>query len=171
MGTYKDSEYKKKHYEVNKEKYIAKAKAWKAANPDKIKESSARRYAKKKDHILAKTKEWQATQTPEANRARAKKWRDANPGHAAFSCASRRNRINRQTPPWVKDEELKGYYLMAARLTECTGIKHHVDHIYPIKGVGSSGLHVPWNLQVIPAHINHKKHNKQPEEFYNGFRL
>lgn len=168
MGTHRDPEYKRKHYQANKEKYIARAKAWKEANPDKIKESSARRYSKKKDHILAKTREWYSTQTPEANRARAKSWRDANPGKSGFYCANRRSRVANQTPSWVDLKDLEGYYVMAARLTKCTGIPHHVDHIFPIKGKNSSGLHVPWNLQVIPAHINHKKHNKQPEEFYNG---
>ena len=167
-GSYADPEYKRKHYLANKEKYKAKAKAWKEANPDKVKETSSRRYKKKKDHILAVTTAYYNSLPPETRRARAKAWRDKNPGHAASTCAKRRTSLVQQCPPWVDQKEITAFYEMAARVSKCLGIKHHVDHIYPIKGKTSRGLHVPWNLRVIPATINHKKHNKLPEEFKHG---
>lgn len=57
-------------------------------------------------------------------------------------------------------DEIRKLYDEAARLTRETGIKHHVDHIVPLKSPVVSGFHVEHNLQVIPKLVNLAKGNR-----------
>lgn len=66
-------------------------------------------------------------------------------------------------PSWLTDiqkTEIKNFYWMAKDLELVSGQRYHVDHIIPLKGDSVCGLHVPWNLQVLPADINLSKGNK-----------
>ena len=63
------------------------------------------------------------------------------------------------TPKWLTNEqkaEIQWYYSEAQRL----GLT--VDHIWPIRGKNSCGLHVPWNLQLLTQRDNDVKGNKEP---------
>jgi hypothetical protein len=67
-----------------------------------------------------------------------------------------------RTPKWLTNEHLKqieAIFIEAAELTK-TGCPHEVYHIIPLCGNTVSGLHVPWNLQILPRHLNRSKHNK-----------
>ena len=68
-----------------------------------------------------------------------------------------------RTPKWLSDFDLlkmQCYYQLAAMYSKESGQQWHVDHIVPLQGKTVSGLHVPWNLQVIPADENIRKSNK-----------
>jgi predicted Fe-S protein YdhL (DUF1289 family) len=66
------------------------------------------------------------------------------------------------SPEWRGKAEIRAIYAEAKRKTKETGIEHHVDHIYPLQGVISCGLHVPHNLRVIPKLENCTKSNGHP---------
>ncbi len=166
MGTYKDPDYKKKHYEANKEKYKAKAAKWQAENPEKVKEYNRKRYIKHKERIAARHKAYYESLPVEVTRKRAKNWRDKNPGKAAAMCAKRRAKIKQCSFSSIPDHEIAAFYEMAARVSKCLGIPHDVDHYYPLQGETCCGLHIPSNLRVIPASLNRSKNNKLPEEYH-----
>ena len=66
-------------------------------------------------------------------------------------------------PNWLTakhKKEIRAIYLHAADCRVTTGEEYHVDHIIPLKGDVVCGLHVPWNLQVLPADVNISKSNK-----------
>ena len=60
-------------------------------------------------------------------------------------------------PAWADIKELAKIYAEAARKTEETGVLHNVDHMAPLAGRLTSGLHVHWNLRVIVASENQSK--------------
>ena len=72
------------------------------------------------------------------------------------------SRMRKATPPWLTEAHkfaIQKIYELRDLLFKETGIEHHVDHIVPLKGKNVCGLHVPWNLQVIPATENLQKGN------------
>ena len=63
-------------------------------------------------------------------------------------------------PSWLSPEQhdrMKEIYDLAHDCSIMTGEVYTVDHIVPLCGYNVSGLHVPWNLQVLPADLNTKK--------------
>jgi hypothetical protein len=93
-----------------------------------------------------------------------------NRGAVNESHAIRKAHVKRATPSWVDRDEIRGFYAAAAEQTIRTGVSHHVDHIEPIQGVDVSGLHVPWNLQVVTASYNCAKSNRRTVEKVNGIK-
>ena len=99
---------------------------------------------------------------PEKAKAKASKYRKTHKEKVnARNTKRRADKLNR-TPSWLTEDDLwiiKEFYDMAILRTKATNIKHHVDHIIPLKGKNVSGLHVPNNLQVITASENVRKNN------------
>ncbi len=76
--------------------------------------------------------------------------------------AYRRSYKLQATPVWLtRDhlEEIKYFYWLCSDLKITTGQNYEVDHIVPLKGKNVCGLHVPWNLQILPDQLNRIKHN------------
>ena len=80
------------------------------------------------------------------------------PAPAAGKVASRHKvKLRRASPSWIDLAALRSHYKRARALTLATGVQHEVDHIVPLGGKLVSGLHVPWNLQVVTRAVNRSK--------------
>jgi len=124
-----------------------------------------RRYAVKREEIVVRCREYKANNREKVLiKARAySKIYDAT-NKAKRNSITRKyqaSKLNR-TPSWLTAEHkttIQKYYEEANRLTIIFGVLHVVDHIVPLQGKTVSGLHVPWNLQILTAQENLAKSN------------
>lgn len=124
----------------NRDVYNKKQREWRAANPERSKELG-KRFRDNHPGYCNKYK---------------KEWRKKNSGYRKHEKAMRRASEKQATPKWLtKDhkKEMLNFYKNCPK-------GFHVDHIIPINGKDVKGLHVPWNLQYLPAIENLKKSNK-----------
>lgn len=160
----------------------AKVRAWQRANPGRVREQARKRWLENREQELQRSRRWAAA-NKEKRRASCLAWARKNPDkvreiglrsrlknprkqprdYKVAWTAARRAKKRKATPEWLtraQHTKMRALYAEAARLTAETGIKQHVDHIVPLKGRTVSGLHVPWNLQILPASLNQKKSNR-----------
>lgn len=92
-----------------------------------------------------------------------RKWEENNPEKVRLYNANKAVKKRTRVPSWLtvgQKAQIANFYWLATDLYRTCGEKYHVDHIIPLSGKNVCGLHVPWNLQVLPSDINIKKSNK-----------
>lgn len=144
--------------DAHKEQVRAYKRKYKKSAKGKVAE---RRYAKGAAGIAAKQRF--------RNSLTARKWWEqydrtvllSTPRYRAKRAAQERKRQAKQRAfslPQAYRAEIDGFYQF------CQIFKgFEVDHVVPLNGATVSGLHVPWNLQVLTRSENARKGNKLME--------
>jgi hypothetical protein len=137
----------KKAWQVkNRDEYNLKTKDWRQNNPQKVEQY----YQDNASEIILKKRAY----------------REANRGKVNAVTAKYRAQKLKATPPWLTSEHLdqiRWFYETAKDLQWLSEESLQVDHIEPLQGKISCGLHVPWNLQILPKSKNCCKSNKLRE--------
>ena len=148
--------------EANKAKHRANVRTYAAKHREKNCQYAAAYRKANPDKIKALNDSWQAA-NPEKYLGISRAWKLRNPAHRRAKVAERRAMKLQRTPAWLTNAHLsaiKAIYAEATEKTSVTGVCWHVDHIVPLLGENVSGLHVPWNLQVITGSENMRKGNR-----------
>lgn len=114
-----------------------------------VSQKQLERYYRKREEIRNQQKQYYQT-------AKYKVWN-------ATKEATRRFKKSQATPSWLTEEQnqkIEYLYWLCKDLEFVSGQKYHVDHIVPLKNKKVCGLHVPWNLQILPSDINISKGNR-----------
>ena len=141
------SAYNKEYRKKNREALLKADRDRYANNTESIKAKSAKYKADNKDYYDAYNKTYY--------KFNKHKFLAAN--------SKRRKVILKATPDWLTKEQkvqIEDVYWLAQDLKAVSGESYHVDHIIPLQGKNICGLHVPWNLQILPADLNLKKGNR-----------
>lgn len=130
----KNREYARNHYKRNREKILAEQKLM-LANPP------------------LKWLEWRRAYDRERYRKNSAIYKTRSETRKAMKLQA--------MPQWADKKLIFAIYGMARLLDKLNPwIKHHVDHIVPLKGANVCGMHIPLNLRIISSQENLKKGNR-----------
>jgi hypothetical protein len=146
-------EYHRKYREANREKLKAYYKKYYDSKPDK---AAYTKWSRSNPEKLKVCKLKSNQKHKEKRSAYNKEWRQRNKGLVTHYSRIYQLAKEQATPKWLSSEQAEEIKKIYSERPD----GYHVDHIVPIKGKTVRGLHVPWNLQYLPASENCKKHNK-----------
>jgi hypothetical protein len=144
---------------ANKEKRRKHQEKYRNTHPDRIKKSQEKYKETNSLGFQKARKKWEGKNKDKLRESK-RKWRLLNKGRVNSWCAKRRAFKKQAIPPWANKKSIEQVYKKAAELTKKTGIKHEVDHIYPLQSKYMCGLHVETNLQILTREQNRAKSNR-----------
>lgn len=134
-------------------------------NPEKWKEYNKEYYKTNRERVTKVNQEWR-DKNIERVQLNLSRWRKNNLEKTRMYTANRKAAKKNATPAWVTEDDkfiLREVYASARNKELSTGVEHHVDHVVPLQHEKVCGLHVWWNLQVLPASENLSKSNSFKE--------
>lgn len=142
-------------YEENAEEIKRRVKIYADSHREEKRATDKIYYESHKENYIRNAAKWDS-QNPEKRREITNSYGKRNqPKKNARSAMYRAKKIQ-ATPPWISQDQIDEI----RRIYENCPKGFHVDHIIPLNGENISGLHLPWNLQYLPAIENLKKSNK-----------
>ncbi len=139
-------------HSLNRTRNVIRMRDYRLRTLEKQQENDRARYAENPEHRLATVRKWRQ-ENPEAMSLSQARWAIQNRGRKYAIGAKRRAAKLNACPSWLTEE----HHLQIREIYATCPKGYHVDHEVPLQGKNVCGLHVPWNLQHLPAVENLKK--------------
>jgi hypothetical protein len=135
---------------------------WRKSNPEKVKKHNDTQHERFAERLAERARYYYHLDV-DKSRAALRDYQKNNLHIFAKAKAKRKAAQLQRTPAWLTTDDywmIEQAYEVAAQRTKLFGFPWHVDHIIPLQGKLVSGLHTPFNLQVIPGVENIRKGNR-----------
>ena len=133
------------YYKNNQQKISNAANQWNKNNRERCNQNLQKWTRRNLKQKLKYNKNWYHKNLEKAREASRKKYKGRKRG---------------KTASWSNLEKIKQIYRECFELTKTTGVRHQVDHIFPLKSNWMCGLHVENNLQILTINENSVKGNR-----------
>ena len=161
---YKDSRYKNGIQSKCKDCKRQQSTEWRNANPNRRRMQLAEYYQENMEQCKLDSAEWYEENAEDVKR-KSSQWKKDNPEKHRAQQAKRHALKLKAMPSWLSDAQLNEITAIYQKVKELQIISDpndplQVDHIVPLQGKDVCGLHVPWNLQILPRSLNLSKGSK-----------
>jgi hypothetical protein len=150
----------------NPDRNQATKRAWEARNPEKVSAYARKSSAKfRRANIRLVRRRVLASKAKKGDyyRNQTRSWAAANPGKCRAKYKKYMTSKLNAVPLWADHAMIEKIYDRCAKRNakQHLGLKWHVDHIVPLQSSLVCGLHVHYNLRIVPSTVNTAKGNRR----------
>jgi hypothetical protein len=146
-------------YVSNKQRRYVQTKNWQGANKERVRANRLRAYQQDPRPSKEATMRWRRANLVR-HREYRREYRQINPASVVASELRRKRALEQACVKWASSKAMSAIYRRARSLSKSGAGVFEVDHVVPLRHPLVCGLHVEFNLKILPRTENRQKSNR-----------